>query len=349
MRKLFSTLLALIGVAALMPEVGPHDAAANVCSWVSFWGACLQSLPLSFDKWAWLFPAVLFATAFSVLIWTPAFHLFKKWSDRHGLIELREAAGLLYGELRGTDLGRFTEGLTESESEILDNVGMQILHNAPVYVRRSPSPKWEPFPRSELSKMGVCNGATGIRYWGRDQVFYTDPKVSRRELRRVSKHLRQNANFAGEWSKARRALEQASPLEIIFDPSNPNRRFWSVETAKDEKGKPLGAYWEYRALIRNNSHKTLRNVKVIIEAIGPMPSRPEPSYFDMNKQQLIDLHPQDEALAVIRRWFNPPIVVGMASGADIYGPIKMTVSATDITPAEKLFHFDPERTPMIYE
>ena len=141
----------------------------------------------------------------------------------------------------------------------------------------------------------------------------------------------------------------AASLEIIFDPSNPNRRFWSVETAKDEKGKPLGAYWEYRALIRNNSHKTLRNVKVIIEAIGPMPSRPEPSYFDMNKQQLIDLHPQDEALAVIRRWFNPPIVVGMASGADIYGPIKMTVSATDITPAEKLFHFDPERTPMIYE
>jgi hypothetical protein len=90
-------------------------------------------------------------------------------------------------------------------------------------------------------------------------------------------------------------------------------------------------------------------VKAVVEAIGPLPSRPAPSYFDINKQQLIDLHPQEEALAVIRRWFNPPIVAGMASGTDIYGPIKMTASADDVLPTTKFFHFDPEQTPMIFE
>jgi hypothetical protein len=39
----------------------------------------------------------------------------------------------------------------------------------------------------------------------------------------------------------------------------------------------------------------------------------------------------------------------MAVGADIYGPIKMTVSANDVPPRIKFFHFDPERTPMIFE
>jgi hypothetical protein len=140
-----------------------------------------------------------------------------------------------------------------------------------------------------------------------------------------------------------------SPLEIIFDPSNPGRKFFSIEAVKDELGKTKGTHWEYRALIKNNSSKTLKNVKAIVEAVGPLPHRPEPSYFDINKQQLIDLHPQDEALAIIRRWYNPPIVVGMAAGADMYGPIKMTVSANDVPPTTKFFHFDPERTPMIFE
>src|SRR6202035_5505477 len=64
-----------------------------------------------------------------------------------------------------------------------------------------------------------------------------------------------------------------SPLEIIFDPSNPGRKFFSIETAKDELGKARGTHWEYRALIKNNSSKTLKNVKAIIEAVGPLPHR----------------------------------------------------------------------------
>ena len=78
----------------------------------------------------------------------------------------------------------------------------QLLHNTKVHVRRAPSPHWEIFPRSSLNKMGVHDGATDIRYWGQDRAYYSDPKVSRRDVRRVIKHLKKNANFVSEWSKA---------------------------------------------------------------------------------------------------------------------------------------------------
>lgn len=140
------------------------------------------------------------------------------------------------------------------------------------------------------------------------------------------------------------------PLKIIFDLTNPGRKFWSIEQMKDERGKLVaGTFWEYRALIKNTSSKTLRNVKVIVEAIGAMPTRPEPSQFDINKKHLIDLTPDEEALVLIRRWYNPPIVAGMAIGEGIYGPIKMVASADDVMPTTKLFQFDPSKTPMIFE
>jgi hypothetical protein len=39
----------------------------------------------------------------------------------------------------------------------------------------------------------------------------------------------------------------------------------------------------------------------------------------------------------------------MACGVDVYGPVKMVVSADDVLPTTAVFHFDPERTPMIFE
>ena len=79
-----------------------------------------------------------------------------------------------------------------------------------------------------------------------------------------------------------------------------------------------------------------------------MSTRPEYSQFDINKRPLIDLTPNEETLAVIRRWFNPPIVEGMVVGG-AYGPIKMTASADDVLPATRVFQFDPTQTPMIFE
>jgi hypothetical protein len=142
--------------------------------------------------------------------------------------------------------------------------------------------------------------------------------------------------------------EKSSPFGIIFDPANPNRRFWSIEATQDQKtGKPF-SFWEYRALVRNNSANTVRNVKVTVEAVGPLPTRPELSVFDVNRQQLIDLHPREETLFMIRRWFNPPFVPGLVIGG-AYGPIKVTVSGDDVLPVTKLFRFDPSEQPMIAE
>jgi hypothetical protein len=87
----------------------------------------------------------------------------------------------------------------------------------------------------------------------------------------------------------------------------------------------------------------------IIAQHAPMPTRPEPSQFDIDKKPLIDLTPNEETLAVIRRWFNPPIVAGMVIGEDVYGPIKMTASADDVLPTTRVFQFEPMRTPMIFE
>jgi hypothetical protein len=81
---------------------------------------------------------------------------------------------------------------------------------------------------------------------------------------------------------------------------------------------------------------------------------PEPALFhigsfDSDRKFIMDLAPKEKALATIRRWFNPIIVVGMVCGEDVYGPIKMTVNADDVPPRVKIFHFDPEKIPAVYE
>jgi hypothetical protein len=142
----------------------------------------------------------------------------------------------------------------------------------------------------------------------------------------------------------------ASPLEIIFDPQNSNRFFWSIETVRDGEGKPTpDSYWEYRARIKNTSDKTVRNVRVTVQAEGAMPTRPEPSHFDINKQATIDLNPGEAHLAVTRRFWNPLRQPGVVIGPGAYGPVRVTVSADDIPAVTKLFEVDLDRTPVLYE
>jgi hypothetical protein len=351
LRVFFGIFCAFLGFSAgLMMQVGPHDAATNVCNWLSFWQSCSASLPGSFDKWAWMLPASLLCAAAILLLWAPAAAVIEAWSKRYGLIPLHEAASHIYGELRGTDLGRFVEGDSGSADEILDNVGMQILHNADVQVRRHPSPNWETFPKSELKKMGVCQGATGIRYFGQDQSFYTDPRVSQRDVARVAKKLKESANFVSEWSLRPAILE--SPLQIIFDPTNPARRFWSRESPKDEHGnKNPGVFWEYRVDIKNSSSKTIRNVSVTVEHIGRMPVRPIDTIFDKIGRASCDLKPGCSELVPVIRWPIPLIQAGMLadSSALAYGPVKITAAGDDVRPSIRTFHFDYQREPMLFD
>ena len=73
------------------------------------------------------------------------------------------------------------------------------------------------------------------------------------------------------------------------------------------------------------------------------------SVFDIDRKPVRDLAPEEEALAIIRVWYNPPRVEGMVCGDDMYGPIKMIARGDDFQPRIKLFHFNPEKTPMIWE
>ena len=140
------------------------------------------------------------------------------------------------------------------------------------------------------------------------------------------------------------------PLDIIFDPSNPGRKFFDIEPARDLEENFLGhTYWEYRVAIANRSTRTVRNASLTVEAIGMLPKRPEQSRFDMNKQASLDIHPGEEKLAVLTWWYNPPIMPGLAIGPGIYGPIKATIHADDTPPLAKVFGFEPSLHPMIYE
>jgi hypothetical protein len=235
LKIVFGLFFAFLGFAVgLMLQVGAHNAGENFCSWLSFWPSCSAALPDWFDKWAWLLPGSLLVAAACLLFWAPGHALIKAARKRHGLIPLHEAAAAVYGELRGTDLGRFIEGHTKTPDEILQNAGMQILHNAKVYVRRAPAPNWEIFPQSDLNKMGVHSGATDIRYWGHDQAYYSDPKVSRRDVRQVIRHLKKDANYLKEWSKAPPPLRNQNKSELTarvhdgaaFDGDAPSRDCW---------------------------------------------------------------------------------------------------------------------------
>jgi hypothetical protein len=142
---------------------------------------------------------------------------------------------------------------------------------------------------------------------------------------------------------------KGSPLVILYDIINPNHRFYSIETHTDSATGKQGTHWEYRALIKNTAFETIKNVKVIVECIGPMPTRPEQSVFTIDRKPLRDLAPQEEALAVIRVWFNPIRVAGVALGEDIYGSIKMIAYGDNVQPRTKIFHFDAEKIPAVYE
>lgn len=75
------------------------------------------------------------------------------------------------------------------------------------------------------------------------------------------------------------------PLEIVFDPANPGRRFWSLER-REHPSRPDGIehYHECRIEVRNASPKTIRNVRVVKEHTGMMPLRPVTMPFDLTRR-----------------------------------------------------------------
>jgi hypothetical protein len=62
-------------------------------------------------------------------------------------------------------------------------------------------------------------------------------------------------------------------FEIIFDPKNPGRQFWSHRTMENLSSQSHGI--EYRVKIRNKMQKTLYEVKATSETLGYLTKRGE--------------------------------------------------------------------------
>jgi hypothetical protein len=153
------------------------------------------------------------------------------------------------------------------------------------------------------------------------------------------------------WLKRRvNAPEIGSPLEIIFEPFNPARRFWSLIGYLDDAGKGH-SYWEHRVEIRNTSQKTVRNVMVTVERIGPCPQLPFSPPFKRSQLEKCDINPGCSELIQVNTWPHPKVQVGMLAGRSAwgYGPIQVIASGDDVLPAERKFAFNYETEQMLFD
>lgn len=141
----------------------------------------------------------------------------------------------------------------------------------------------------------------------------------------------------------------SSPLEIIFDPSNPAQRFWKRTLAKDKDSNILAiTLWEYRVGIRNKSGKTVRNVRVSIESLGLMPVDPRDVGFLKDSKECRDISPSYTEFVPV--WWVWPPQPGDAWGPTataFHGPIRIIARGDDIAPSEALFDYRPEETPVL--
>lgn len=144
----------------------------------------------------------------------------------------------------------------------------------------------------------------------------------------------------------------SSPLEVIFDPSNPRQRFWSIARKPSADASTTYSYYRYSVLLRNRGMHTLRDVKVIAELTGKLRNSPSFGTFEISNDSKTDLHPGEERFVEVFHWPYPAIQAGMLAGNSAkwgYGDLKVSVSATDTPVLISHFHVDYTQEPMLYE
>jgi hypothetical protein len=153
--------------------------------------------------------------------------------------------------------------------------------------------------------------------------------------------------------RARLSIYEApSPIEIIFDTTNRQRRFWAIEAAMRPDQTVSHNYYRYSVAIRNTSGRTLQNVRVVCELTGELTNRPSAGQFEMTNEPNTDLHPGDERFVTIFTWPYPAIQPGMLAGTSAkwgYGEVKISVSATDMRVVTRSFDFDFTKEPMLFD
>jgi hypothetical protein len=146
--------------------------------------------------------------------------------------------------------------------------------------------------------------------------------------------------------------ETPSPIKIIFDSNNPQRRYWSVQSVAGPDGSISHNYYRYSVAVRNTGGHTLRDVQVVSELTGQLSHSPSAGQFEMTETTTEDLHPGDERLVTVFTWPYPAIQPGMLAGRSAkgwYGGVKLSVSATDMPLVTRSFDFDYTREPMLFD
>lgn len=139
-------------------------------------------------------------------------------------------------------------------------------------------------------------------------------------------------------------------IEIVFDETNPRRRFWSLETW--QRGTPHQVTgWEYRVEVRNNTNKTLYDVTAVTENCGALGELQSTLKFHRTGQTSVSIHPKSSELVALFLAPEPVRQPGMLTGpsAEAYGPMIVKISARDTPEVTRKFNLDPFRTPMIFD
>lgn len=160
------------------------------------------------------------------------------------------------------------------------------------------------------------------------------------------------AHTALLWFRRKEGVSALSPLEIIFEPLNPARRFWELLAPLDDYKRVTPAYWEHRVEIRNNSPITLRNVVVTFQHDGAQPRAPQRALFARTKTESCDLNPGCSEMVIVSHLWHPKYGrIGQLSGPSGWGhgPIIVIASADNTAPAEKVFDANPETDQLLFE
>ena len=135
-------------------------------------------------------------------------------------------------------------------------------------------------------------------------------------------------------------------FEIIYDHRNIGRQFRELKTVEEFSSHTTGV--EYRVKIRNNTDRTLEDVKVKSEFLGQIGTLPIRLKFHETKQPTCTLDPHDSAfvplLFIPLPLFKPGTPTGI-SFSSFYGPVRVTVSAKNTKAVVRDFHLTPISIP----
>lgn len=150
--------------------------------------------------------------------------------------------------------------------------------------------------------------------------------------------------------KARLAnYEAPSPIDIVFDATNRQSRYWSLESSKNSDGT-VSQYHRYSIAVKNTGSRTLNDVQVTWEMTGELSNRPSLGKPQIPQHDKFVLHPGDLRFVDVFYWPHPRIQAGMLANESAqwgYGKLKVSVSATDTKVVSREFAFDFTKDPML--